>query len=179
MTKATYSQLTAQIAKLQAQADEIREAEKKGVVARIREAIKAYQITPQEVFGASAKTRPSAKSKSKISKAARYSDGAGNEWVGRGPRPQWLRDALAAGKQLQDFAVAATRSNGASGLNGHGKANGAEPAGKRRRAGKAKRRGVVKFSNGPSQTWTGMGPKPKWLKDAIAGGKKLEEFAAR
>jgi DNA-binding protein H-NS len=33
----------------------------------------------------------------------RNEDGAG--WGGRGKRPQWLRDALAAGKQLSDFEV--------------------------------------------------------------------------
>ena len=42
---------------------------------------------------------------SKSSKAARFRDTNGNTWVGRGPRPQWLRDALAAGKSLKDFAV--------------------------------------------------------------------------
>lgn len=26
-------------------------------------------------------------------------------------------------------------------------------------------------------TWTGRGPKPKWLKDAIAAGASLEQFA--
>ena len=31
--------------------------------------------------------------------------GHGNTWVGRGKRPQWLRDALAAGKQLSDFEI--------------------------------------------------------------------------
>ena len=36
---------------------------------------------------------------------AKFSDGQGNTWVGRGKRPQWLRDALAAGKQLSDFAI--------------------------------------------------------------------------
>jgi DNA-binding protein H-NS len=35
----------------------------------------------------------------------KYRDGEGNTWVGRGPRPQWLRDALANGKTLADFAV--------------------------------------------------------------------------
>ena len=36
---------------------------------------------------------------------AKFRDADGNVWVGRGPRPQWLRDALARGKTLQDFAV--------------------------------------------------------------------------
>ncbi len=34
-----------------------------------------------------------------------YRDEAGNSWVGRGKRPQWLRDALAAGRKLEDFKV--------------------------------------------------------------------------
>ncbi len=48
-------------------------------------------------------SKPSKPSKS--NKAARFRDNSGNAWVGRGPRPQWLRDALAAGKSLKDFAV--------------------------------------------------------------------------
>jgi DNA-binding protein H-NS len=36
-----------------------------------------------------------------------YRDEAGNTWVGRGKRPQWLRDALAGGRKLEDFKVAA------------------------------------------------------------------------
>jgi DNA-binding protein H-NS len=35
----------------------------------------------------------------------KFRNEAGATWVGRGKRPQWLRDALAAGKQLSDFAV--------------------------------------------------------------------------
>lgn len=27
-----------------------------------------------------------------------------------------------------------------------------------------------------SQTWTGRGRKPKWIADALAGGKKLDDF---
>lgn len=38
-------------------------------------------------------------------KPVRFRDEAGNTWVGRGPRPQWVQDALASGKKLGDFAV--------------------------------------------------------------------------
>lgn len=40
------------------------------------------------------------------SQEARYRDENGNAWVGRGKRPQWLRDALAAGRTLDEFRVA-------------------------------------------------------------------------
>jgi DNA-binding protein H-NS len=38
-------------------------------------------------------------------KAPRFRDAQGNVWVGRGPRPKWLREALASGKTLEEFAV--------------------------------------------------------------------------
>ena len=43
--------------------------------------------------------------KRKAVKAVKFRDEAGNTWVGRGPRPLWLRDALAAGRKVEDFAV--------------------------------------------------------------------------
>ena len=36
----------------------------------------------------------------------RFRDQDGNTWVGRGPRPRWLRDALAGGKSAEDFLLA-------------------------------------------------------------------------
>ena len=41
----------------------------------------------------------------KTARAVKYRNEAGEGWVGRGKRPQWLRDALAGGKTLEDFAV--------------------------------------------------------------------------
>jgi DNA-binding protein H-NS len=52
----------------------------------------------------------------------------------------------------------------------------------RARAPKGKPLGVerpVKYRNPAdvSQTWTGMGRKPGWLVEALASGKRIEEFA--
>lgn len=38
--------------------------------------------------------------------APKYDDGNGNTWVGRGPRPKWVKDALAAGRGLDEFLAA-------------------------------------------------------------------------
>lgn len=40
--------------------------------------------------------------------AAKYRDpeNLANTWSGRGHRPQWLRDALDSGRQLDDFLIA-------------------------------------------------------------------------
>ncbi|HEY8708985.1 MAG TPA: H-NS histone family protein [Burkholderiaceae bacterium] len=109
MTK-TYEQLIKQIDTLSREADKLKRKEREGVISRMKEAISIYDITANDLGltlsrlkGKAAGTRKAGKSKS--ARAARFRDEAGNVWVGRGPRPQWLRDALAAGKSLADFAV--------------------------------------------------------------------------
>ena len=37
--------------------------------------------------------------------AAKYKDGNGNQWTGRGLKPRWLTAALAEGRKLEDFVV--------------------------------------------------------------------------
>src|SRR4051812_12203847 len=102
----TYTQIQRQIDALQKQADKLKQKEVGGVVDRIKEAISHYGLTPDQLFGASGAgarkaTSSSAKagsmgSRTKGTSSAAYTDGAGNTWGGRGPRPRWLRDALAA-----------------------------------------------------------------------------------
>ena len=36
---------------------------------------------------------------------AKYADGQGNSWSGKGPMPQWLKNAAAAGKKLDDYII--------------------------------------------------------------------------
>lgn len=120
--KKSYSQIVQQIEVLKAQAEKLRRQEIDGVVARIKDAIAAYALTPQDLgFGANAKLsnaqnvfkkrgrKPGAAkgsvSKAKVNTVVRFRDANGNSWVGRGPRPTWLREAIANGKSAQDFAV--------------------------------------------------------------------------
>jgi DNA-binding protein H-NS len=49
----TYKQLTAQIAKLSQQAENVRQSEMAGVIERIKSAIEAYNLTPEQLFDAS------------------------------------------------------------------------------------------------------------------------------
>jgi DNA-binding protein H-NS len=117
--KRTYAQIVKQIETLKQEADRLRRQEIEGVVARIREAIEHYGLTaedlglapksgrPAKAAGpAAAKTRRKpARTKTAKARAVKFRDEAGRTWGGIGKRPQWLRDALAAGKTLQDFAV--------------------------------------------------------------------------
>ena len=112
------AQIEHQIAKLKKQADEIKSKEKQGVIERIREAISHYGITRQELFGneGGKPSRASASAKSGAPKGrrggakrtpsvAKYSDGAGRTWTGRGRKPAWIVSGLAEGKTLEDFAI--------------------------------------------------------------------------
>lgn len=110
----TYDQIQRQIAQLQAEAEKLRRQEMSEVIARIRTAIDHYGITAADlglVGEAKAKRavprkrKASGKPALKGAATVMYRDEAGNSWVGRGRRPQWLRDALAAGRKLEDFKV--------------------------------------------------------------------------
>lgn len=120
MTK-SYMQILKQIEGLKLQAENARRKEINGVVGRIREAIEHYGLTAADLgLGAGgASTGPKAarkkpgrkpgrpkKTAAKVSKVApKFRDEHGNTWAGRGKRPIWLRDALLAGKKLEDFAI--------------------------------------------------------------------------
>ena len=111
MTK-TYSQIQKQIEMLSREAEKLKQKEVEGVVSRIREAIDTYGLTAADLgLGTQRGPRGNAAAKkgkkagAKSASQAKFRDESGNSWGGRGPRPQWLREALSAGKELKDFAV--------------------------------------------------------------------------
>jgi len=129
----TYQQIQVQIAALQKEADVARKREVQAVIRDIKASIAFYGLTAEDLGlagvahkVASARKQPSAKAakpaavakktrggaKKTASKkpqkgaaVARFSDGAGNAWSGRGPRPGWLKEAIAQGKSAEDFRV--------------------------------------------------------------------------
>jgi DNA-binding protein H-NS len=115
MTK-TYAQIIKQIEVLKQDAEKIRRKEVEGVVGRIREAIAVYNLSAEDLGFGSKKPKAAGKTVAKALrrrgvKAAKapavvkFRNETGGTWGGRGKRPQWLRDALTAGKTLADFAV--------------------------------------------------------------------------
>lgn len=120
MTK-TYAQVMKQIDALSKEAEKLKRKEVDGVIARIKEAIAAYGLTAADLGLATRRgPKPGFKRATKAlaervtgkAKAAkggkqiiRFRDDGGNTWIGRGPRPSWIQDALAAGKKMGDFAV--------------------------------------------------------------------------
>jgi DNA-binding protein H-NS len=168
----TYTQIQRQIEALQRQAEKLKHSEVSGVIERIKTAIAHYDLTPEQLFGTSSAgarkaTASSAKVAGKTSGAkglitAAYTDGAGNSWGGRGPRPRWLRDALAAGKSLEEFATSPMFTK--------------RPASAKKKV-TSKRKAKQQYRDQAGNQWSGFGPKPGWLKDALAAGKLLEDFA--
>jgi len=114
MTK-TYAQIVKQIEILKADAEKIRRKEVEGVVARIREAITVYNLSAEDLGFGSPKAKaspkfpvPAKRGRGKAGKpqaVVKFRNETGGTWGGLGKRPQWLRDALAQGKTLSDFAV--------------------------------------------------------------------------
>lgn len=121
MTK-TYAQIVKQIEALQKDAEKAKRKETQGIIAQIRETIAAYGLTAEDLgLASAAKGRTKAAEgaspvrkravRGKVAKAAKpapvvkFRDDAGHTWGGIGKRPQWLRDALNAGRTLEEFAV--------------------------------------------------------------------------
>ena len=116
MTK-TYLQVLKQIDELKSQAERLRRAEIEGVVKRIRDAISHYGLSASDlglsgaVMAKATRKKPgrkpgrSKKIFGKSTVAPKFRDEKGQTWAGRGKRPIWLRDALLAGRKLEDFAI--------------------------------------------------------------------------
>jgi DNA-binding protein H-NS len=107
-TQRSYEELQAEIARLSKEAQELRSREQQDVVARIKVAIKTYGLTASDLGFTGANRGSSSKPKTSTqvkAKTVKFKDSAGNTWGGRGKRPEWIKKALAAGKQLQDFSV--------------------------------------------------------------------------
>jgi len=101
------SRIQSQIEKLQKEADAMRSA----AIARIRKEMAQLGLTAEDLFvkprspfaGKGRRTKPATAE----AKAPKYADGTGNTWGGMGKRPTWLREALEAGRMLEEFLVSA------------------------------------------------------------------------
>jgi DNA-binding protein H-NS len=94
-----YADLKAQIAKLQAQAEEARRTELVNVIAEIRSKIIEYGLSAQDLGFAEAARRGRPPKKAPL--PPRYQDPkTGSTWSGRGKPPKWI-----AGKNRERFLI--------------------------------------------------------------------------
>ena len=177
----TYADIKAQIDILQAEAERLREAEKAGVIGRIKEAIDAYGITAADLGLSGGGRRRAASGKSSRELAgrgaakglqvgvAKYRDPeSGKTWTGRGKPPTWI-----LGKDRASMLI-----DGASASFGESTSSPAEAASGRKGRGRAKAAkkqtvGVPKYRDAATgKTWTGRGKPPTW----IAGAKNRDDY---
>lgn len=94
------SQIKKQIARLERQAEALRQKEIADVVARIRSAIEHYGLSAADLGLAPARAPRKAR---RAASAVKFRDAEGHTWSGHGRRPRWFVDALAAGKSADDL----------------------------------------------------------------------------
>lgn len=95
--------LIAQRAELDRQIEQAQRAERAEAIAKVKEIMTTHGLTLADLSGRAA---PKQEKGAARKVAAKYRDPeTGNTWSGRGLQPKWLRNALAAGRTLADFAV--------------------------------------------------------------------------
>jgi len=94
-----------QIAQLRKQAEDLRNHERAGVIEEVRKKIAEYGLTASDLkLGTRAGKRSAGTAAPKS--AAKYRSPTGETWSGgRGRKPRWITEALAAGKSLSDFEI--------------------------------------------------------------------------
>jgi|SRR3954449_10280088 DNA-binding protein H-NS len=94
-----------QIAQLRKQAEELRNQERAGVIEELRKKIAEYGLTATDLK-LSARAGKKSVSAAPAKSAAKYRGPTGETWSGgRGRKPRWVTEALAAGKSLSDFEI--------------------------------------------------------------------------
>jgi DNA-binding protein H-NS len=94
----SYTELQAQIKKLQQQAEQVRHNEIAGVIANIHATMREYGISVDDLGGT---TKSKASRKPHAPVAAKYRDpSTGKTWSGRGKEPRWL-----SGKDRNQFLI--------------------------------------------------------------------------
>lgn len=96
----TYKEIKNRIAKLEQEAEALRKAELIAVIAEIRAKMTEYGITSKDLGVIKNKTQKRSGTANPI---PRYRNADGQTWSGRGRKPKWVIEALAAGKTLEDM----------------------------------------------------------------------------
>lgn len=98
------AQLQEQIQALDAQINTQQQEQKAAVIAEMLARMREAGIAPQELIAKSGGSKNAATKGKRV--PVKYRNTAtGDSWSGRGKQPNWLKQALAAGRKLDDFAV--------------------------------------------------------------------------
>ena len=106
----TLTDLIAQRSELEEKIKALTQTQRTEAIAQVRALMEENGLSLADL---GSKARADEKGKAKLPQtpktaqkvAAKYRDGAGNTWSGRGLQPRWLRAAIEAGKKIEDFAI--------------------------------------------------------------------------
>jgi DNA-binding protein H-NS len=101
LSKLSFEELQALAQDIETEIVTRREKERERVLQQMRELAASIGMTPEELLGPGDKARAG-----KVEAKYRHPDDPALTWTGRGKRPIWLTEALAAGKSLDDFLIA-------------------------------------------------------------------------
>lgn len=98
------AELLARRAELEREISEAQREEKTAAVAQVKSLMSQYGLSLADLGSRSALAGPRRGSMAKVPPKYRDPE-TGQTWSGRGLQPNWLKQALAGGKSLSDFAI--------------------------------------------------------------------------
>lgn len=99
----SYSELKAQAEALLAQAEQLRQQERAGIIAEIRARMAEYGLTVDDLRGRGGSVTRRSRSKAE----PKYRGPNGELWSGGpGRKPEWVRQVLAAGGDIEQYRIA-------------------------------------------------------------------------
>jgi len=104
------AELMAQKAELEHQIAQRQREERGEAIKQVMSIMSQYGLTAADLGSGAKVVRISdgqAKASKRAAVAVKFRDQHGHTWTGRGIKPKWLSEALAAGKSLDDFRIAA------------------------------------------------------------------------
>ena len=101
---ATLAELVKQREALEEQILTLQSEDRARAIAKVHDLMDEHGLSVADISGR-AKLTKSVSTGSRRKVEAKYRDTNGNTWSGRGLKPKWLTAALAAGKQIDDFAI--------------------------------------------------------------------------
>lgn len=101
---ATYSELMSQAQALMAQAEQVRKQELANVIAGIKNQVREYGLSAEDLgFGAAAGRKVAA---GKAKSQAKFRGPNGELWSGGpGRKPEWVKKVLQAGADIEKFRI--------------------------------------------------------------------------
>ena len=101
---ATLQELLAQKAAIEKQILETQRSERAEAINRVRALMAEHGLTVADIGMKSGAAPKAQAARGKVAPKYRHPE-TGETWTGRGLQPKWLKNALAQGKKISDFAL--------------------------------------------------------------------------